>query len=240
MKDGLHRWVMKSSIMRVPRRLSGWMMARGLKAKQSIAVSYKGDKRTVFELIWKIKQETDFIMADHEAFHIYSAVQRVAKVPGDIAEVGAYKGGSSKLICEAKGKKTFHVFDTFEGLPEISSHDNAQQFTKGEFPSSLEEVTKLFSPYSDVHLYKGYFPATSGPIEHKKFSFVHLDVDLHDPTRDSLAFFYPRMSPGGVIISHDYGNAPGVRKAIDDFFKDKPEPVFEFLAGNQCMIVKVG
>jgi hypothetical protein len=48
------------------------------------------------------------------------------------------------------------------------------------------------------------------------------------------------MSTGGIIIAHDYGHliSAGVRKAIDEFFADKPEPVIE-LCGSQCLVVKV-
>jgi len=42
---------------------------------------------------------------------------------------------------------------------------------------------------------------------------------------DSLAFVWPRLSRGGMIVFDDYGNpmCPGARKAIDTFFADKPE-----------------
>jgi hypothetical protein len=46
------------------------------------------------------------------------------------------------------------------------------------------------------------------------------------------------MSPGGILLSHDYITAPGVKKAFDDFFVGKPEPVLE-TAGSQCLVVKV-
>jgi O-methyltransferase len=46
------------------------------------------------------------------------------------------------------------------------------------------------------------------------------------------------MSPGGVILSHDYATTPGVRKAFDDFFANKAEPVLE-TAGSQCLVVKI-
>jgi len=47
------------------------------------------------------------------------------------------------------------------------------------------------------------------------------------------------MNKGGVIISHDYFGSPVVKKAFDDFFKDKPEPIIE-MSGTQCLIVKTG
>jgi len=66
---------------------------------------------------------------------------------------------------------------------------------------------------------------------------VHIDVDLFEATLASLVFFYPKMNKAGIIISHDY-DEPGVRKAFDDFFADKPEPVIE-MSGCQCLVVKV-
>ena len=35
-----------------------------------------------------------------------------SRLPGDFAEVGCFQGASTRLICEAKGDKTLHVFDT--------------------------------------------------------------------------------------------------------------------------------
>ena len=46
------------------------------------------------------------------------------KIDGDIAEVGTYRGGSAKLICEAKGEKKLHLFDTFEGFAPADSESD--------------------------------------------------------------------------------------------------------------------
>ena len=46
------------------------------------------------------------------------------------------------------------------------------------------------------------------------------------------------MSKGGIILSHDYVTSLGVKKAFDEFFKDKIEPVI-IMNGNQCLIVKI-
>jgi hypothetical protein len=46
------------------------------------------------------------------------------------------------------------------------------------------------------------------------------------------------MGQGGVLISHDYTSAAGVRKAFDEFFNEKREPIIE-LPGSQCLIVKL-
>ena len=175
-------------------------------------------------------------MGVDEAYLIRSAVLGTMKIPGDIAEVGVFRGGTAKVICEAKGARQLHLFDTFEGLPEPGKIDSA--FQKGQYACSLNDVREFLNGYDGVHFYKGYFPGTGEPVRNTHFSFVHLDVDLFESTAQALKFFYPRLAPGAVLISHDYVDFPGVRKAFDEFFHDKPEPVIE-MSGNQCLVVKL-
>jgi len=176
------------------------------------------------------------LMTFSEARQLYLAVQSTKKVPGDIAEVGVYRGGSAKLICEAKGDRPLHLFDTFEGLPDDSKFDAI--FHKGMFGASLEDVQRYLEQYENVHFYKGLFPKTAEPVHSKHFCFVHLDVDLWESILYCLEFFYPRLSKGGVMLVHDYPLAKGVKKAINEFFKDKPEPLIQ-PTYNQCLIVIV-
>lgn len=204
-----------------------------------VIISYSDPERSkVIDLIYIVQKESQMLLDINEAYQIFMAVKRTEKINGDIAEVGCYKGGSTKLICEAKGNKTLHVFDTFEGLPDLSSEDNKKRFYMGQYSSSFERVKNYLKKYQNIHFYKGLFPFTSEPVKDNKFSFVHLDVDLYEPTLESIKFFYPRMNKGGVIISHDYIEVQGVKKAFDEFFKDKPEPIIE-MSGTQCLIVKL-
>ena len=53
-----------------------------------------------------------------------------------------------------------------------------------------------------------------------------MDVDLFNPTKAGLEYFYPRLSPGGVIIIHDYNpDWPGIMKAVNDYAKTIKEPL---------------
>ena len=200
---------------------------------------YGSEERKAFARdLKKIRSETELLIEDIEAYHIYMAVKRAQKVPGDIAEVGVYKGGSAKIICSVKGEKHLHLFDTFEGLPQVDEIDMVWPFYEGKFAASYDKVRDYLKGETNVTFYKGIFPETAGPIENKTFSMVNLDVDCYESTKQCLEFFYSRMSPGGIILSHDYATTPGVRKAFDDFFEGKVEPVLE-TAGSQCLVVKV-
>jgi len=196
------------------------------------------ERKEFAKTLKKIRKDTELLLEDIEAYHIYMAVKRTQKVPGDIAEVGVYKGGSAKIICTAKGDKSLHLFDTFEGLPKVDEIDMVWPFYEGKFSASYDDVKKYLSTDPNVSFYKGIFPATSDPIKDKTFSMVNLDVDTYESTKQCLEFFYSRMSPGGILLSHDYITAPGVKKAFDNFFDGKAEPVLE-TAGSQCIVVKV-
>lgn len=195
------------------------------------------ERLEIINLICKIRTEVEMALGINEAYQIFMAVKSAAKIKGDIAEVGVYQGASAKIICEAKGEKTLHLFDTFEGLPEVTETDRTVNFKKGDFHYPFERVKAYLSAYSNVHIYKGLFPKTADGIKNERFSFVNLDVDIYESTLNSLIFFYPRMNQGGILISHDYSSLPGVKKAFDEFFKDKPEPIIE-LSGSQCLVIK--
>jgi len=232
------KWAVTTKLLGFPRKIIGRTISYAIASKNGVTVFYNDTERSkVLDLIRKIQNENEMLLGNNEAYQIFMAVKRTEKINGDIAEVGSYRGGSAKLICEAKGDKVLHLFDTFEGLPDLCQIDDPKQFQKGNYAASFEDVKNYLKKFSNVHFYKGLFPSTAEPIKNKKFSFVHLDLDLYEATLASIKFFYPRMNKGGIIISHDYMGAPGVRKAFDDFFKDKSEPIIE-MSGSQCLIVK--
>ena len=159
------------------------------------------------------------------------------KYAGAYAEVGVFKGASAKLICEVKGEKTLHLFDTFEGLPEASKEDrNIHQ--KGQYAYGLEDVQQYLSAYDNVQYHKGLFPDSTADVPDQQYAFVHFDVDLYEGTLACLEYFYPKMVHGGVMLSHDYGILAGVEQAFTEFFADKPEEVIE-LPTTQCLVFKL-
>lgn len=172
-----------------------------------------------------------------ERYTIYSSIKSLSGLDGDIAEVGVYKGGSAKLICEIKGNKKLYLFDTFAGLPNTSKEDLVKKGWLSE--TSLEQVKAYLGNYSNVTFFKGLFPQTAQSISHAKFSFVHLDTDTYQSTFDGLVFFWPRMVSGGRIVSHDYNasDVMGIKKAFTEFFKDQPEKLIE-IADTQVMVIK--
>ncbi len=159
---------------------------------------------------------------------------------GDTAECGAYKGASSYLICRRnlKYQKTHHIFDSFEGLSDPVNEDG-DYWKKGDLSCGEHVLRENLKEFSAVHYYKGWIPERFSDVADRKFCFVHLDIDLYQPTRDSILFFYERMTPGGIILCDDYGftSCPGANKAMNDFFSDKAEEIV-LLPTGQGFVMK--
>lgn len=193
--------------------------------------------RQDIRLVKRTRKEKQSLLTAYESWLVYSLARAHSRRPGDMAEVGVYQGGSAKLICQAKGDKALHLFDTFEGLPKATETDG-RVHKQEQYSCSLESVRAYLAGYDDVHFHKGHFPDSTQDVPETTFSFVHFDVDLYESTRACLEYFYPKMIPGGVMLSHDYSLLAGVRKAFDEFLEGRPEVLIE-LPSTQCMVIKL-
>src|SRR5271157_3319146 len=112
-----------------------------------------GDRSSNLPIIVRSMAETGMLLNGCEAYQIIELVKATGKVPGALAEVGVFRGGSARLICEAKGARELHLFDTWEGLPDPTEADSGSGFRSREFPASMEATITYLSGYTGVHFY---------------------------------------------------------------------------------------
>jgi O-methyltransferase len=147
-------------------------------------------------------------------------------VLGSTAEVGVYRGDFAKYINLLFPDRRLYLFDTFEGFPEVHSKiDRERGFSTGDQDwsgTSVELVIQQMPYPNNVVIKKGIFPETAKDVN-DRFCFVSLDVDLYEPIKEGLRFFYPLLSPGGVIMVHDFNNSgyKGVREAVLEFCRER-------------------
>ncbi len=163
----------------------------------------------------------------------------VNAVPGDTAECGVYLGAGSWFICDhfRSSDRVHHGFDSFEGLSDPVDVDGSH-WHAGDLSSREADARERLRPFN-VRLYRGWIPERFQEVADRTFAFVHIDVDLYEPTRDSLEFFYPRMAAGGVILLDDHGHTtcPGSTRAAEEYMRDKPESIVMLTTG-QAFIVR--
>ncbi|MEO3432596.1 TylF/MycF/NovP-related O-methyltransferase [Inquilinus sp. CAU 1745] len=178
----------------------------------------------------------------HRKWMLLQLLRLTSCVPGDTAECGVFRGASSWLICAAnRSNKNYarvhHLFDSFEGLSEPSVLDGAH-WAKGNLAVGEDLVRRNLENFGNIQVHKGWIPERFANCENIRFSFVHIDVDLYEPTRDSIEFFYDRINQGGILLCDDYGftTCPGATKAIDEFLEGKPEKMVALDAGSGFLI----
>jgi O-methyltransferase len=180
-------------------------------------------------------------------YNIWLQIQRIdeTNVPGAFAELGVYKGESARLIHLMSAGRDLYLFDTFQGMPAIDLEPEtgeASTYSAENFAdTSIPEVLKYIGGDPDkLKVYAGYFPQSISGLNVNAFALVNIDADLFNPVKAGLEYFYPLLSPGGVILVHDYNHKwNGLMKAVNEFAATIPEtPVLIPDVDSTVMIVK--
>jgi MMP 1-O-methyltransferase len=142
---------------------------------------------------------------------------------GVFVELGAWKGKSTAYmgkILKENGRTgiKFYSIDNFE------ASESAPFMLK-----MLEEMkTPLFKEYHNNLIACGVAEfvnpivsdsaSASENFNDGAVSFCFIDADhAYEPVKKDLESWYPKMINGGLFAGHDYTNAKGVKKAVDEF-----------------------
>ena len=159
------------------------------------------------------------------------AIARIEEegIPGAFAEVGVYRGATSRFILRCAPRRTLYLFDTFEGFP-LADREPENLGDSRFRDTSSEAVRRSLGAADNVVIRKGRFPATAAGLEGERFAFALLDLDVFEPTLAGLEFFYPRLAHGAYLFVHDFNNPESnraCRRAVTKFMTDKPEQLVE-------------
>ena len=234
---------MKNNLKSIIKKIPSKMGYKIFNQKEWIPYLKSNDNFKLYKNgLLKSKQlQTDNFLKQLRFFSLIEIVKNVLKNKKikneNFVECGCWRGHStfmiSNLLKKNNFKKKFYIFDSFEGglskiikkdnnlIRKLSSKDKLAQ--KKYFKSSEEDVKNLLKGFSFVKIYKGWIPKKFKNIKTKRISFLHLDVDLYEPTLETLKFFYPRLKKGGIIVCDDYNisSFPGAKVAWDEFFSKK-------------------
>ena len=202
-------------------------------------LSYHPDKNfnDVIDLVDSVPEWRRNLCSHIAAFNVAMLVKSTKKLEGAIAELGVFRGATARVICEYKGNRTLHLFDTSKGLPAPDEIDD-KRYYEGRLAHDLKEVGNYLKDFPNVVLHEGLVEDTLSSIKNERLSFVHIDLDQYGGTKSSLEFVYPLLVRGGAILVHDYPTSSGVKKACDDFVA-KNSAFSAPLPHNHLLIVKV-
>jgi len=162
-------------------------------------------------------------------------------VPGDFVECGVGMGGIGSLwatiLAKRSDSRELYLFDTYEGAPSPGDEDEfidssnpvrerwretIERIDWSEF--TVEKVRALVNasgfPDDRTHMVEGLVEDTIPEHAPDKISLLHLDTNYYESTIHELRYLLPRLSKFGVLAIDDYGNLPGVKKAVDEYVAD--------------------
>ena len=169
-----------------------------------------------------------------------------ADLPGDIVELGVYRGLSllswaNFLEVRAMGDRAkqvigfdnwagFRTFDEKDGAPDPRFNKVEGGFDGGAFREILLDAIRIFDDDRFIP-HKPRIVLVDGDIESSvpqfaarnpglRISLLHIDCDLYKPTKTALDVLWPRVVRGGVVVFDDYGIRPweGESAAADEYF----------------------
>jgi|GEM_PF-218226 len=181
---------------------------------------------------------SQIMMGKPQLYVILAKLEEILQqdIEGEIVELGCNAGSTSLFIRRMlniyKSPKQFHVYDSFEGLPEHTENDIGKiQRYKGECKTTRETFIRNFREANLLCpvINEGWFKEIPDEKYPAKIAFAFFDGDFYTSIIDSFNKVYHKLTKNAVVCFHDYSNEnlPGVKKACDDFLKDKPEKVFE-------------
>ena len=162
------------------------------------------------------------------------------RLKGSVVECGVWRGGSSMiaaltLMQEQELSRDIFLFDTFEGMTPPSDFDIAIDGKSAKEHLALdsdkvgvwcvaglddvrENMMATGYPPDQIHLIKGAVEETvTESFPPGEIALLRLDTDWYESTRHELAYLFPRLVDGGILIIDDYGHWQGARKAVDEY-----------------------
>ena len=174
------------------------------------------------------------------------------KLEGERAECGVFQGTSALLLCRAAQTLDpahdgagLHLIDSFDGLSPPGDEDafsvpeGRMTMSQGMFAAIYDRAMAALAPFPGVKFHRGWIPEAFAGLPESRWSFLHIDVDLYEPTYASLEYFYPRLVAGGVIVCDDYSAPlfPGAYRAWNRFC-DEAGASFVVLDTGQSVLIK--
>ncbi len=149
---------------------------------------------------------------------------RIAHVPGACAELGVYRGFFARCINQLLPHRKLYLFDSFQGFAEGDGASEA--FQAAHRNTAVDSVLAIMPSPEQITVKPGFFPESLEGLE-EQFCLVSLDVDFEATTLEGLRYFWPRLSPGGCLMLHDWGEPklPGVRAALEQYERELGRPI---------------
>lgn len=172
------------------------------------------------------------------------AAEMGMKRQGDFVECGVNRGGLARTVLEYAGlsdaNRRFWLLDTFKGLDDsVLSESERDTAERWKYQECYEDVLRTFSGNSNVHIVRGTVPDTLIHVVAESIAYLSLDMNCAGPEVAAFRHFWPKLTPGAVVLLDDYGwtGHDEQRLAFDALAEEMGFPILSLPTG-QAIIVR--
>jgi hypothetical protein len=189
---------------------------------------FSGDRRVIGKLLYR-----------------HSIFQKIKHLPGDIVEVGVFKGSGIATWCKFLDLYTPHtnkkvigfdifgkeqsIFDAYKNgkiMNTVIQRVNNNELLLDSVDANLKNAN---IPADKYCLVEGDVCKTTLEFVKKnpgfRISLLYLDLDLDEPTYETLVNLWDNIVPGGYVLFDEYDyHAFDESNAVDRFLKSRGIP----------------
>jgi len=156
---------------------------------------------------------------------INDRIKHIEKPVG--AEIGVFKGECSGHLMQLHpGLKLYLVdlwsSDSYKDKSDDSATLQYRQIYEKECKDNLKFVTELKNYYSGrLEIIQSDSVKAAELFENESLDFAFVDADhSYFAVKADILAWLPKIKKLGCIMGHDYGIFDGVKKAVDEIFKN--------------------
>jgi O-methyltransferase len=209
---------------------------------QSAYSPWKGDA-AFRQVLSTIRSHT--LVDEYRCYELWQLSGQIGALdPGDVLEVGVWRGGTGCLLArrclDDNLGGTVFLCDTFTGVAKAGGRDSA--YVGGEHADTSEATVLDLAQrmgLSNVEVLKGIFPeATAHRIADRRFRFCHIDVDVYESASQTFDWIWSRLVRGGIVVFDDYGfySCGGVTRLVDQMIGQLDRLVVYNVNGHALVI----
>lgn len=152
---------------------------------------------------------------------------------GVVVEVGVWKGDNAAMILGSANPRLLFLVDIWRF--QADSTNNCMTGTDdATIRQVYRSVVDRFYDDDRVVVMRLDSLSASSVFADGSIDMVYIDAcHLEEAVFADLAAWFPKVRPGGLLCGHDWNLHPGVRAAVDRFFKEHPSDAkLQYIAGH--------
>lgn len=144
-------------------------------------------------------------------------------------EVGVFQGVNAVYLLQDLPIKKLYLIDNYKPYFDGPFKDGIPRYGQEVMNSYYADTLRVTEPHfkkTRIIVQESIWAAQQFPDNY--FDFVYIDAGhTYDDTMSDMQAWWPKCKVGGLFGGHDYGTVNGgeVKKAVDDFIKEKGIPI---------------